>query len=93
MGVRTKSPMFVRGESLGKDSRLPTYPQNKVRRCLEDMGATFIARGGRKHATVKYGNKTTRWLNPHDDPIDRPLLNLILKQLHISMDEFFKHYK
>ncbi len=57
------------------------------------MGATFIARRGRKHATVKYGNKTTRWPNPHDDPIDRPLLNLILKQLNISFDDFLTHYK
>jgi hypothetical protein len=83
----------VKVSFLRKDGDLPTYPQNKVRRCLEDMGATFIARGGRKHATVKYGNKTTRWPNPHDDPIDRPLLNLILKQLNISFDDFLTHYK
>lgn len=66
------------------------------------MGASFQSQQGRKHATVTYGSGKARWPNPHDDPIDDGLLKLIfddgllkliLRQLGISRDDFFSHYK
>jgi hypothetical protein len=68
---------------------LATYKLRDVRRRLEEMGAVFQTQKGRPHATVRYGGRVARWPNPHDDPIDDALLNLILRQLGITRAAFF----
>ena len=72
---------------------MPTYPQRRVRACLRALGARFAKQKGRPHETVRYGGKDARLPNPHDDPLDDWLLSQILRQLGISRDDFFKHYK
>ena len=69
------------------------YSLRRVRSTLLDMGAEFSSQKGRPHAVVRYGGRTARWPNPHDDPIDDWLLNHILKPLGISRKDFFSHYK
>ncbi len=68
---------------------LATYKLRDVRRRLEEMGAVFQTQKGRPHATVRCGGRVARWPNPHDDPIDDALLNLILRQLGITRAAFF----
>jgi len=70
-------------------NNLATYKLRDVRRRLEEMRARFQTQKGCPHATVRYGGRVARWPNPHDDPIDDALLNLILRQLGITRAAFF----